>query len=275
MQLASADQIVNILPAAAKDSARFIDIDDPKLHEVDEILQGEGDAVAFLMEFTIRQHRPVTPHDAIPVGLDFDGIKAFFPRQIRFAFRICICHRAHIGNPYFTVTEEDEQPISAQWDDVLNLALPAIDQKRRKIGRVDFLKIAIVLCTASHGEHEELKLIVLLKSVLFQDLADVLANESGAAIINNSKIKLLLPMDKKEAEAVSGVIELTSEEMKQLKRTETQSATGKRKASKALMVANSNHIFINIKASKTEHDLITTSADDLQRIKKQMASESN
>lgn len=108
-----------------------------------------------------------------------------------------------------------------------------------------------------------------------QDLADVLANESGAAIINNSKIKLLLPMDKKEAEAVSSVIELTSEEMKQLKRTETQSATGKRKASKALMVANSNHIFINIKASKTEHDLITTSADDLQRIKKQMASESN
>ena len=71
------------------------------------------------------------------------------------------------------------------------------------------------------------------------------------------------------------MIELTSEEMKQLKRTETQSATGKRKASKALMVANSNHIFINIKASKTEHDLITTSADDLQRIKKQMASESN
>ena len=104
-----------------------------------------------------------------------------------------------------------------------------------------------------------------------QDLADVLANESGAAIINNSKTKLLLPMDKKEAEAVSKVIDLTEEEMKQLKRTETQSATGKRKASKALMVANSNHLFISIKASKTEHDLITTSADDLQRIKNQIA----
>ena len=104
-----------------------------------------------------------------------------------------------------------------------------------------------------------------------QDLADVLANESGAAIINNSKTKLLLPMDKKEAEAVARVIDLTYEEMKQLKRTETQSATGKRKASKALMVANSNHIFINIKASKKEHDLITTSAEDLKRIKSQMA----
>ncbi len=100
-----------------------------------------------------------------------------------------------------------------------------------------------------------------------QDLDDVLANEFGAAIINNSKTKLLLPMDKKEADAVSSVIELTAEEMKQLKRTETQStSTGKRKASKALMVANTNHIFINIQASKTEHDLITTSADDLRKL---------
>ena len=100
-----------------------------------------------------------------------------------------------------------------------------------------------------------------------QDLADVLANEHGAAIINNSKTKLLLPMLKKEAEACAKVIDLTSEELKQLQRTEMQSATGKRKASKALMVANSNHIFISIKASKTEHDLITTSADDLRRLK--------
>ena len=107
-----------------------------------------------------------------------------------------------------------------------------------------------------------------------QDLADVLANEAGAAIINNSKTKLLLPMDKKEAEAVARVIDLTNEEMKQLKRTETQTATGKRKASKALMVANSNHIFINIKASKKEHDLITTSADDLRRLRSQTARKS-
>ena len=78
-------------------------------------------------------------------------------------------------------------------------------------------------------------------------------------------------MDKKEAEAVAKVIDLTSEEMKHLKRTEVQSATGKRKASKALMVANSNHIFINIKASRKEHDLITTSADDLNRIKSQLS----
>lgn len=107
-----------------------------------------------------------------------------------------------------------------------------------------------------------------------QDLVDVLANEHGAAIINNSKLKLLLPMMPKEADACAALMDLTSEEKKQLQRTETQSATGKRKASKALMVANSNHIFISIKASKTEHNLITTSADDLKRIKAQMTGQS-
>ena len=108
-----------------------------------------------------------------------------------------------------------------------------------------------------------------------QDLNDVLSNEFGAAIINNSKTKLLLPMDKQEADAVAGVIDLTTEEMKQLKRTETQSnATGQRKASKALMVANTNHIFINIKASRTEHNLITTSADDLRKLAQSKQKES-
>lgn len=105
-----------------------------------------------------------------------------------------------------------------------------------------------------------------------QDLADVLSNEYGAAIINNSKTKILLPMDKKEADAVSKVIELTSEEIKQLKQTGAQrTATGKRKATNALMVANTNHIFIRIRASKAEHDLITTSADDLRALAKAQA----
>ena len=104
-----------------------------------------------------------------------------------------------------------------------------------------------------------------------QDLDDVLASESGAAIINNSQTKLLLQMDKKEANAAAKVIELTSEELKQLKQQNMTTATGKRKASKALMIANSNHIFINIKASKKEHDLITTSREDLERLKKEFA----
>lgn len=104
-----------------------------------------------------------------------------------------------------------------------------------------------------------------------QDLDDVLASESGAAIINNSQTKILLTMDKKEANAAAKVIELTSEELKQLKQQSMVTATGKRRASKALMIANSNHIFINIKASKKEHDLITTSREDLERLKKELS----
>ena len=44
-----------------------------------------------------------------------------------------------------------------------------------------------------------------------QDLDDVLKDESGAAIVNNAKIKFFLPMERKEAEAVAGIIDLTSE----------------------------------------------------------------
>ena len=101
-----------------------------------------------------------------------------------------------------------------------------------------------------------------------QDLIDVLANEHGAAIINNAKIKILLPLEnRKEVEAVAKVVDLTAEEIRQIKRTEmAPNNDGKRRASKALMVANSNHVFIEIKASKKEHELITTDHNDLKKI---------
>lgn len=100
-----------------------------------------------------------------------------------------------------------------------------------------------------------------------QDLADVIADESGMAVVNNAKTKLLLPMDGKEAEAVSKVIELTSGEIKGLRRNEAlSSGAGKRSASKALLVANTNHCFVEIRASAKEHELITTSASDLREL---------
>lgn len=97
-----------------------------------------------------------------------------------------------------------------------------------------------------------------------QDLGDVLANDIGAAIINNARFKLMLPMDKKEAEALASVIDLTTEEMSQLKRTSLKAGGGGER--RALLVANNNHVFVTIKASKKEHDLITTNAEDLKRI---------
>ena len=100
-----------------------------------------------------------------------------------------------------------------------------------------------------------------------QDLADVIADESGMAVVNNAKTKLLLPMDGKEAEAVSKVIELTSGEIKGLRRNEAlSSGNGRRKASKALLVANTNHCFVEIRASEKEHELITTAAADLKEL---------
>ena len=101
-----------------------------------------------------------------------------------------------------------------------------------------------------------------------QDIQDVMSDRSGAAIFNNSKIKLLLPMGKKEIDSIRGVMDLTQAEAENLKRPETGSdASGKRKPTKLLMAANSNHIFITVKASRMEHDLITTNSEDLIRIK--------
>lgn len=97
-----------------------------------------------------------------------------------------------------------------------------------------------------------------------QDLGDVLANDIGAAIINNARFKLMLPMDKKEAEALSSVIDLTSEELTQLKKTSLKAGGGGER--RALLVANNNHVFVTIKASKKEHELITTNAEDLQKL---------
>ncbi len=100
-----------------------------------------------------------------------------------------------------------------------------------------------------------------------QDLEDVLDSEYGAAILHNSKIKILLPMDRREAEAVSRAIELTDEELRQLRRPEAPGTPGgERRPSKALMVAGSSHVFLRILASGTEHELITTSAEDLKRL---------
>lgn len=94
-----------------------------------------------------------------------------------------------------------------------------------------------------------------------QDLNDVVSTDVGAAVINNTRIKILMQMDKKEADAVADVMDLTSSELEQLKRTGERRDKGK-----ALFIANDNHVFIRIKTSKVEHDLITTDPRDLARI---------
>ena len=105
-----------------------------------------------------------------------------------------------------------------------------------------------------------------------QDLDDVLSDKSGAAIINNAKFKFFLPMERKEAEALASVVDITSEEMKQMKVSRAVRPGSDRKM---LLLAGSNHVFVSLQASQKEHDLITTNADDLARIARQRQEEND
>lgn len=93
-----------------------------------------------------------------------------------------------------------------------------------------------------------------------QDLKDFFALEDGKygeGIINNARIKILMKTEPKEAETVAKVMDLTASEVSEIKTI---------KRGTCLLAANSNHVFVDIKASNTEHDLITTDAEDLKRI---------
>lgn len=97
-----------------------------------------------------------------------------------------------------------------------------------------------------------------------QDLQDILADEIGSAVINNARFKFVLPLEKKEADALANVIDLTTEELNQLKKTNLKAGGGGRR--KALLIANNNHVFISVEATRKEHDLITTNAEDLKQL---------
>ncbi len=93
-----------------------------------------------------------------------------------------------------------------------------------------------------------------------QDLNDFFALDNGrfgAGIINNAKTKILMKTEPKEAEVVATAMDLTANEVEQIKKI---------KRGTCLLAANTNHIFIDIKASNTEHRLITTDASDLAQI---------
>jgi hypothetical protein len=53
VQFAPSGQIIDVLPAAAKNTAGFAGIDDPVPDKGDEIFQGERDAVTVFIELPI------------------------------------------------------------------------------------------------------------------------------------------------------------------------------------------------------------------------------
>ena len=92
-----------------------------------------------------------------------------------------------------------------------------------------------------------------------QDIHDFFANGSfGKSVLTNSKTKILMGMEADEVAEVAQILDLTEQEEYKLTRFKT---------GQALIAANSNHIIVNIKASQYEHDLLTTSRVELQRIK--------
>ncbi len=105
-----------------------------------------------------------------------------------------------------------------------------------------------------------------------QDLSDFFGLENGKygrAIINNSQNKIILNLEHDEAEYVRGILRLT--------RTEIQAIT-RFERGEALVCSNANKVPISIKASETEHEMITTDRaelDDILQKKKRDRSEND
>lgn len=93
-----------------------------------------------------------------------------------------------------------------------------------------------------------------------QDLSDFFGLEDGKygrAIINNSKNKIILNLEPDEAKYVQGVLKLTKTEIQSITRFER---------GEALIYSNNNKVPVLVKASKVEHEMITTDRAELEAI---------
>lgn len=91
-----------------------------------------------------------------------------------------------------------------------------------------------------------------------QDLNDFFALEGGKygrAILNNSRIKVVLPLEEEEAVRVKEVLGLSDEEMLQVIRN---------KRGEGLLCIGHNRISVAFQSTQKEYDMITTSRADLE-----------
>ena len=96
-----------------------------------------------------------------------------------------------------------------------------------------------------------------------QDINDFFALDEGtygAGILNNCKFKFILKTEASEAARVAEVVNLSKQEWDDVLAFERGTA---------LLLADTNHIVIDIKATPEEHQLITTKREDLLRIAQQ------
>ncbi len=92
-----------------------------------------------------------------------------------------------------------------------------------------------------------------------QDLHDFFALDNGKfgkGIINNSRIKIILPMEEDEAMRVKDVLGLSDEETMQIIRN---------KRGEGLLCAGHNRVSVAFQSTKLEYDNITTQRSDLEK----------
>lgn len=92
-----------------------------------------------------------------------------------------------------------------------------------------------------------------------QDVEDFTSSRFGRAIIANSSMQILLKQSPSSVDLLADIFKLTSTEKKLL----SQFPVGQ-----GLFFAGRNHVQIQILASPTEHELITTAPDELEALKK-------
>lgn len=94
-------------------------------------------------------------------------------------------------------------------------------------------------------------------TTITQDVEDFMGSRMGRAIVANASMQILLKQSSSAVDVLANVFKLTSEEKKRL----TQFPVGQ-----GLFFAGQNHVHIQILASPTETQLITTNPDQLRQI---------
>lgn len=94
-------------------------------------------------------------------------------------------------------------------------------------------------------------------TTITQDVEDFMGSRMGRAIVANSSMQILLKQSTSAVDVLSDVFKLTSEERKRL----SQFPVGQ-----GLFFAGQNHVHIQITASPTETNLITTNPQQVQQM---------
>lgn len=97
-------------------------------------------------------------------------------------------------------------------------------------------------------------------TTITQDVEDFMGSRMGRAIVANASMQILLKQSTSAVDVLSDVFKLTSEEKKRL----SQFPVGQ-----GLFFAGQNHVHIQVVASPTETNLITTNPEQVQQLQEQ------